>query len=120
MRLGMCFYGADSVCNAKTYHPEFGFTKELATSGVDLQITSFLKTAKKYYENKVFSTSNNDLKLLEATMELINVSFPKFQEFLLEYNDEVTTAMINLLFTLTGVIIALILSLHFTGVIHFR
>jgi hypothetical protein len=116
MRLGMCFYGEDSVCNARTYHPEFGFTKEIATSGIDLQITAFLKTAKNYFLNEDFGPSNNDYKLLEQLMLLLDTSIPVFQSYILEYHDDMGKSMITTLFGLAGGIIALILLLHFTGV----
>jgi hypothetical protein len=115
MRLGMCFYGNSTVCATMKYNPEYGYTKELSMSGIDMQLSAFIETCKKYLDDAVYTPSVDSFKLLDKLTSLIDVSIPIFQNLFVEYYGTVCQSMSTLLFMFSGLIIALIIVLQFTG-----
>ena len=66
-RKGACFLIPKEKCDTFPYDKEVGYTKALATSGLDLQISTFIATADTYLNDKIYlqKTASKEFKLLE-------------------------------------------------------
>jgi hypothetical protein len=109
-RKGACFKGDSSVCEKATYDLDVGYTKELATSGLDSQIYAFISAAETYLNDKEYAqkTSSKNFRLIEY----LNKAFyedkpPSFFVIVNEFNKysekSTVTATVVLFSLATGV-----------------
>jgi hypothetical protein len=112
-RKGACFLVPKERCDTFPYDKEVGYTKELATSGLDSQIYTFIQTASKYLDSKLYSqkTSSNSFKLIEYLNSAFYEEKPPFFSVIIDefnkYSEKSTGTATAVLFSLAaGVFIA--------------
>ena len=111
-RKGACFAAKPEICDNYKYDLEIGYTKALATSGLEYQIFTFIKSAEDYLNNKEYLQGKESRAF--RLMEKLNSKFyeekpPSFSVIVREFNkyaEKSTGTATAVLFSLTaGVLI---------------
>ena len=97
-RKGECFSNTKEECINAQYDLSYGYTYALATSGLEYQISTFIKAAKEYLDNKEYlqGTKSRAFNLFER----LNVAFyleepPSFSVIVREFNKYADKSTIN-------------------------
>jgi hypothetical protein len=66
-RRGACFKDRQEDCDSENYNPSVGFTKDLATSGLEQQIFTFIETSNSYLNERQYlnQTDSKAFKLID-------------------------------------------------------
>jgi hypothetical protein len=117
LRKGRCFLETSEMCDDESlYDPEAGYTKELAMSGIDNQIVTFLNTAKNYLRERHFDVNESSFILVEAMVGPLIDSLNSISDELKKYTDESTDKAIATLFTVMTLVIVSFGTVTYTGI----
>lgn len=111
-RKGACFAASDDICEKYKYELDIGYTKALATSGLEYQISTFIKAARDYLDNKEYLQGKDSRSF--RLIEKLNSKFyeekpPSFSVIVREFNkyaDKSTITATVALFSLAACVFA--------------
>jgi hypothetical protein len=84
LRKGGCFRNTQEECDNEHYNNVIGYTKELATSGLDIQVQAFMSAAKSFMDNGTFSMTSPYYQLLDILQDNFQTFFAHVLD---EYNN---------------------------------
>jgi hypothetical protein len=115
-RVGTCFT-SPTVCNSnKTYDPEIGFTKELATSGLDTQFATFMSALDKFFDERQLTFNSTSYQLMERMANEFVSSFNVLLNELTRVTDSKTANSVSLLAVLSALVFVMLSCSYIFGI----
>lgn len=115
LRTGRCFYKDLSRCDTEVYDNPIGFTRQLATSGIDIQMEVILDASTHYVVGGNYGMNTTKAKLIQrmafqfiTTLDFVIISLTTFY-------DSRSSYVASLFFGLAAANVVLILALFYVG-----
>ena len=116
-RRGDCFKDRAEDCDKVKYDPSVGFTKALATSGLEQQIFTFIETSNAYLNEKQYlnQTDSKAFKLIDNLNDAFYTDFRVIVREMNRYSERSTIIAIVMLFSLATCVLTSFGFMYYLG-----
>ena len=116
-RRGGCFKETQEACDKAVYDPTVGFTKALATSGLESQILTFIDSANKFLDEQQYLNGTNAkmFQLLDYLNEAFYTDFKVIVKEFNKYSERSTIIATVMLFSLATCVLTAFGFMYYIG-----